>query len=435
MRRDNQPIWHPCTQMKDLETCPPLEVTHASGSYLTLATGQRLIDATASWWCKSLGHGHPSLKAALTKQLDQFEHVLHSDTTNTTIFNLSKKLCDLSQCLDKVYYASDGACAVEIAIKMSLQARQIQGQSRRQKILYLENSYHGETGLAMSVTDGKLFSGVFNQCLPNNPVISGLPYLQDRRDPLWSDCEAYWAKIFPQLEEHSDQLSAVIIEPMLQGACGMKTYSLDFVRRLGKWCAEKRIHLIVDECVTAMGRLGVPFAFQMADIQPDFVCISKGLTAGFLPMSAMLTHNGIFDIFYDDYSAGKTFMHSHTFGGNALAASVALATLQVMEEENIYSKAADLENILGKAMQEIAEETGLLKNVRYLGAMVAADLKIENSRERVGYAVYQAAIKHGALMRPLGNTIYWLPPLNIDFETIQSLKEITRRSLLDAMIH
>ena len=427
IQRDIAHLWHPCTQSKDLETCPPVAVEKAAGSYLHLQDGSKLIDATSSWWCKSLGHGHPRLKAALIKQLDKFEHILLPNTTHDVIVNLSEKLTQLSNGLHKVFYASDGSCAVEIAMKMSLQARMIQGQNARQQFMCLENSYHGETGLAMSVTDASLFSGEFKACLPNNPVITGLPYVQNRHDPLWKDCGLYWARIEPNLNKHKDQLTAVIVEPMLQGAGGMKIYSQDFLNRLSAWCKQNDVHLIADECLTGIGRLGQAFASHFA--KPDFICLSKGLTAGFLPMSAVLTHNTIYDLFSDDYSQGKTFMHSHTYSGNALAASVALEALSVMEDEAIYDQALRLEEKLAAGLTEIAEQTGLLENVRYLGALAAADIKVKNASDRAGFEVYQAALQHGALLRPLGNTIYWMPPLNISDDTLLELKEATLKSL------
>lgn len=430
IERDLKHIWHPCSQMKDYETFKPLEVVGANGSYIELKDGKKIIDAISSWWCKSLGHQHPRLKRAILEQIEKFEHVILANTTNETIVSLSEKLSQLSPSLNKVFYASDGSCAVEIAMKMSLHARQILRDEKRRVFLSLENSYHGETTGALSVSDVGIYRDPYASMLFDTHFISSLPYISSTEDALWNDCETHWRHIENQLAPYSETATAILIEPILQGTGGMKIYSQDFLRRLRKWTQMHDIHLIADEIMTGLGRTGKMLACQHAEIEPDFICLSKGLTSGWLPLSAVMTRQSIYDLFYDDYASGKSFLHSHTFSGNALAASVALEVLNIIDEEKICERANELGVIMHKNMRDIADQTKKLSNVRGIGAMVAADLICDEPSRRLGFEVFQQAVKFGALLRPLGNTIYWLPPLNTDLEDLSVLKDITKRAVL-----
>jgi len=427
--RDLKHLWHPCSQMKDYETFPPIPISHAEGAYLYRPDGSSLIDAISSWWCKSLGHNHPRLKQALIQQLDKFEHVILANTTNETIVKLSEKLAGLGPGLDKVFYASDGSCAVEIALKMSVHARYIKGETQRTRFMALANGFHGETLYAMSVSDLGLYRNPYNAVLPDAHFITDIPYVSGVDDPLWHDCSEIWPAIETQLNQHAEHLTAIIVEPILQGVGGMQIYSKDFLYRLHVWARANNIHLIADEILTGLGRTGLPLACQHADIIPDFICLSKGLTAGVIPMSAVLTSTEIYNEFYDDYATGKAFMHSHTHTGNALAAAVALEVLTILEEDNIYQQVQDKAKIMQEMMVGVAQATGQLHNIRGIGGMVAADLIVDDPNERRGYQVYQKAVELGALLRPLGNTIYWLPPLNTSIETLEKLKDITIQAI------
>lgn len=419
--------------MKDYETFKPIVIEKAKGSYLYTKNGQKIIDAISSWWCKSLGHNHPKLKKALIKQANKFEHVILANTTNNTIVELSEELSALTKNLDKVLFASDGSCAVEIAMKMSLHAHQLAGDLNRTKFASLENSYHGETCLTLAVSDCELYKKPYQPILPHTYTIKNLPYTNSKNTSLWQNCEAHWQKIEMQLNKYKDQLTAITIEPILQGAGGMLIYSADFLRRLREWTSKNNIYLIADEIMTGIGRTGLPLACQHAKIEPDFLCLAKGLTAGYLPMSVVLTSQKIYDYFYDDYETGKAFLHSHTHSGNALTAAVALEALKIMRKENIYAKVQTMEPMLYQLMQEAAEQTKKLKNIRHIGAMVAAEL-ITDKKKRAGYQVYQQAVKLGALLRPLGNAIYWLPPLNTKIKTLHKLRDVTIKSIVSASV-
>jgi adenosylmethionine-8-amino-7-oxononanoate aminotransferase len=427
-RLDAQFIWHPCSQMKDYELFKPLVVSRARGSYIELSNGKKIIDAISSWWCKTLGHNHPALKLALIQQLERFEHVIFANTTNETIVELSQQLASLMPNLNKVFYASEGSCAVEIALKMSLQTRFNQNNHQRKQFLALKNGYHGETLGALGVSDNGLFRTPFDSVLLKTPFID-VPYVSGINDEMWHNACDHWSKVEKFLEAYSQTTTAIIIEPILQGAGGMKIYSKDFLARLTQWAQHRDIHIIADEILTGIGRTGKMLACEHADIQPDFICLSKGLTSGFLPLSAVLTSDAIYQQFYDDYHSGKAFMHSHTHSGNALAASVAIATLKIVKEQDLCKRANKLQNIMMSHLQEIADLTGRLTNLRGIGGMVAADLIVDHHSQRLGYQVFQEAVKRGALLRPLGNTIYWLPPLVIEEQTLIDLKNITLQAI------
>ncbi len=426
--KDLQHFWHPCSQMKDYEDFSPLIIKKALGSYLELDNGKKVIDAISSWWCKSLGHRHPRLQSAIINQISNFEHVISANTTNEVIVDLSEKLAQIVPPLNKVFYAGDGSSSVEIAMKISLQSRHITKEINRTHFIGLENGYHGDTTGAMSVSDVGIFKDPYKSILFETTLIKGIPYVSGKNDPLWKDCSSHWQKIKKQLEPLSKKTTALILEPIVQGAGGIKVYSPDFIRRLRKWTEENNIHLIADEIMTGIGRTGKMLACEHAGVIPDLACVSKGLTSGWLPFSAVLIHENIYNLFYDDYKLGKNFLHSHTYSGNVLGARLALETLRIIEEEKILDRVETLEKILLQNMIQVSEITGKLTNIRNLGGIVAADI-VGNQSERLGFKLFKIASELGALLRPIENTIYWLPPLNIEENTLEELKEITVSSL------
>ena len=421
-------IWYPCSQMKDYELFPPIPIALAEGCYFYDAQGHKIIDAISSWWCKTLGHGHPRLKQALLAQLEKFEHVMMPNTTHPIISTLATKLTKLAPWSDHVFFAGDGSCAVEIALKMSLHVRMLEG-SKRTQLISLANGYHGETALTLSVSDVGLYKQPYRAFLQDCHHLYPLPYVSGPEDPLWHDCSAYWPNIEKQLLPIAAHATALIVEPIVQGAGGMLIYSPDFLSRLATFAKMHDIHFIADEIMTGLGRTGRLFACDHAKVQPDFMCLSKGLTSGWLPMSVVLTTKNIYQAFYDDFETGKAFLHSHTFSGNPLAASVALETLQILEDEQIITQVPTLERVMHKLMTEIQDSTGKIHRIRGLGGMIAADL-IAPANKRVGYEIFKTAVKMGAWLRPLGNTLYWLPPLNIDIKTVEELAYITKKAIV-----
>jgi adenosylmethionine-8-amino-7-oxononanoate aminotransferase len=426
IQSDLQHIWHPCSQMKDFELYPPLVVKQARGSYLDTDKGL-IIDAISSWWCKSLGHGHPAIIAAMKQQLDRFEHVITANTTHPSLAMLGERLAEISH-KQHVFFASDGSSAVEIALKLSLHAHQLQGRANRCEFIALSNSYHGETFATLSISDLGLYKKPYRHFGLTCHFIDTLPYVTGITDPLWHDAEASWQKTVTYLEKIKHNVSAIIVEPLLQGAGGMRCYSAYFLQQLASWAKNNTIYLIADEIMTGFGRTGAWFACHHANIDPDLICLSKGLTSGAMPLSCVLIDHSIYQLFYHDYSENKSFLHSHTYSGNALAVSAALATIEVMTNENINQKVDILGKLMLQQFTDIATSTGKLTNIRALGAMVAGDL-VDNNSPRLGYQFCQAALINGALMRPLGNTVYWLPPLNTDELTILRLADITYKTI------
>lgn len=429
LETDLRHVLHPCSQMKDYEWLKPLIIERALGAYLQLADGRRVIDAISSWWCKSFGHQHPRLKRALLQQLDRFEHVIFANTTNDVIVELTQQLVQLMPSLSHVFYAGDGSCAVEVAMKMSLHTRYVAGDKTRTRFIGLANGYHGETMGALSASDLAQFKAPYEALLFDVDFIHSLPYVTGIEDPLWHDCGAYWPLIEAQLMPLAEKATAILVEPIVQGAGGMKIYSPDCLKRLAAFAKAHHIHLIADEIMTGMGRTGKMLACEWAGIQPDLLCLSKGLTGGFLPFSAVLFTDEINDYFYADVASGRSFLHSHTYSGHVLGAAVASEVLRLLQEDDCLSRVHALGQQLRLLMVDVAGKTGQLHNVRQLGAMVAADFVDESLDKRRGYRLFQEALNRGAFLRPLGSTLYWMPPFITEEHTLLELKEITQAAL------
>lgn len=424
--KDLHHIWHPCTLMKDFERQPPLIVHAASGSYIDTNEG-RLIDGISSWWCKSLGHGHPAIVAAIREQLNHFEHVMPSNTTHAQIVALAEELADISH-KQHIYFASDGACAVEIAIKLAIQATAIRGQPERRQLIALRHGYHGETLGALSVSDLDVYKQPWKNLLTTCHFLDPLPYICHTDDPLWQNAAAYWPAIQQQLDAIQQDCCAIILEPIIQGANGLWPYSADFLARLAAYAKQHNLYLIADEIMTGFGRTGQWLACDHAGIEADMVCLSKGLTSGSIPLSCVLIDHDIYQLYYDQTNPEHYFLHSHTYSGNPLAVAAALATIQTMRAEDINQQARELGRYMHHCFQQVVTQTGYFSNIRSLGAIVAADFQ-ENTLPHFSFSFAQAAQRCGALLRPMGNTLYWFPPLNTSFETIDHLADITAQAM------
>jgi adenosylmethionine---8-amino-7-oxononanoate aminotransferase len=430
--------WHPCMQMKDFETQPPAQVIKAQGVYLDCANGTRVIDAISSWWCKSLGHGHPYIKACLTEQMQHFEHVIFANFTHAPAVQLAQRLAHLTgHQLTRSLFASDGSSVVEMAFKMSIHVRVLQQQPQRCRILSLENAYHGETLSTMAASDCPMYQEPYRALLgDNHDFLRNIPYVTGEADPLWSDCSQVWeTMLLPQLEQYADQLTAVIVEPLVQGAGGMLMYSKDFLQRLFRWARAKGIHIIADEIMTGFFRVGVEcFAYQVAQAgAPDFLCCSKGLTSGWLPLSVLMTTEKIYQLFYDDYEKGRSFLHSHTHSGNALAITCANATLTLMEQPLFKDTLQKRMNLLHTLMERLAQQTGMLDDVCGLGMLATARMQprfFKAFSKRLSLVLHRQGLLHGVLLRPLGQTLYWLPPLTITSQELEQLFVSTHQTLL-----
>ncbi len=436
-QRDLAVLWHPCGQMQDYHEFPPLEISSASGGWLTLTDGRRVFDAISSWWCKSLGHGHPRLREALIAQSTQFEHVILANTTNEPVVQFSERLLSAANGLPpntwgssaplgrqaghfgKVFFADNGSTAVEVAMKMAVQAQAQRGRPQRTRFAAFTHGYHGETVGALSVGDCGLYKDTFKSLLFPCTMLGPLPYRCGDLDPLWFDASAEWPAIQAQLHRITDDLAAIIYEPLLQGAGGMLLYSPDLLRRLRAWANAHHVLLIADEIAAGMGRCGAILASHHAglDVLPDIAVLSKGLTGGFLPFATVLTTDAIYDTFLGDWASSRAFLHSNTYAGHALGVAVGLASLNAYAEEDVLNQVARNGPLLRQGLKQLAQQQPHYHNVRGLGMMAAVDLRRAdgsplNPANRTGWHVYRAAVERGALLRPLGDTLYLFPPLN-----------------------
>jgi adenosylmethionine-8-amino-7-oxononanoate aminotransferase len=444
-RRDLDVFWHPASQMRDYLELPPMEVIGARGCHLELADGRRLLDAISSWWCKSLGHGHPHVRAALEAQLARFEHVITAGTTNLPLVRLCERLLALVNGLPparwdhaappgrqpghfgKVFLADNGSTAVEIALKMAVQAQAQRGQPGRTRFAALTNGYHGETIGALSVGDLGLYGDPFRALTFPVEKLRELPYRSGPDDPRWMDASAEWPALERQLTALAPTLAAIIYEPVLQAAGQMRLYSPALLAHLRRWSRAHDVYLIADEIAAGMGRLGAMLASHLAgpDQLPDFALLSKGLTAGFLPLSAVVTTDEIYALFDGDGPA-RAFLHSNTYTGNALGVAAALAALDVYADQEFLANVGAGAAVLRAELAALVAARPFLRQPRAAGMMAAVDLAARDGspldpRQRTGRKIYGEALARGALLRPLGDTMYLFPPL---VATAQELREM-----------
>ena len=417
-------VWHPCTQMKDHEWLPMIPIASAEGSWLTGTDGKRYLDAVSSWWTNIFGHRHPTIVQRIKEQLDTLDHVIFAGFTHEPAVKLAEKLCALTQ-LDRCFYADNGSSAVEVALKMSAHYWRNTGKPEKTRFISLSNGYHGETLGALAVGDTGLYRDSYSPLLMQ-PVFVPSPDCFDRAPGTsWEDhSRRMFAHMEFALEQHAKDTAAVIVEPLVQCAGGMRMYHPVYLTMLREACTRHGVHLIIDEIATGFGRTGMMWASDWAKVssrspQPvrgDFMCLSKGLTGGTLPLAAVMTTNAIYEAFYDDYASYKAFLHSHSYTGNPLACAAALATLEVFESENWLARNRELGHLMWMRVSELVSHPHVAE-VRQQGLILAIELA-KNPRkreaypahERRGLRVYQHALEKGVLLRPLGNVVYFMPP-------------------------
>ncbi|AXT45009.1 MULTISPECIES: adenosylmethionine--8-amino-7-oxononanoate transaminase [Chromobacterium] len=432
LQRSFNTVWHPCTQMKRHEALPIVPIASADGVWLRDFDGKRYLDGVSSWWVNLFGHGHPRIKRAIKDQLDKLEHVMLAGFTHQPVVELSERLAKLSG-LAHVFYGSDGASATEIALKMSFHYWRNQGLADKSRFISLENSYHGETVGALAVTDVPLFSSTYADLL--KPGLRAPS--PDARRALPGESAADAARKAIQalenlLTKHAGEVAAVIVEPLVQGAAGMVMYDPLYLSELRRLCDQYQVHLIADEIAVGFGRTGSLFAYQQADITPDFLCLSKGITGGFLPLSCVLTSSPIYQAFYhDDVTRG--FLHSHSYTGNALACAAALAVLDIFAEEDVLATNADKAQRFNSMMTDLQARPDV-RNFRHKGMIWA--FEVDTSRADFAQACFAAMLRRSCLLRPIGNTVYFMPPYTITDEemafliaaTAATLEELARAS-------
>jgi len=416
--RDLRVLWHPCTQMHDHEDLPPIPIRRGQGVWLEDYDGRRYLDAISSWWVNLLGHANPRINAAIAEQLDELEHVILAGFTHAPVIELSERLIALAPPgLTRCFYADSGSAAVEIALKMSFHYWRNRGETQRTRFICLTNSYHGETLGALAVGDVALYKQTYEPLLLKAiPVRSPDCY---HREP-GESCADYARRVFAEMEaalaRHAHEACAVIVEPLVQCAGLMRMYDPVYLTLLRAACDRYNVHLIADEVAVGFGRTGTMFACEQAHIRPDFLCLGKGLTGGYLPLSACLTTDAIYGAFYGEYQTLKAFLHSHSYTGNPLACTAATATLDILRDDDVLARNRGLADHMRAACAPLHDHPHVAE-VRQTGMIVAIEMvKDKRTREpfpwqeRRGRRVYQHGLEHGALLRPLGDVIYFMPP-------------------------
>lgn len=409
--------WHPYTQMAALADNPPLLIERAEGIKLYDAGGRWYYDTISSWWCNVHGHGHPRIREAMNRQMRRLDHVLFGAITHPGAIELSERLVGIApDGLKRVFYSDNGSTAVEVALKMSVQYWCNTGHSEKKSFVCLERGYHGDTAGCMSVSGIDLFRAPFEPLLFD---VRRVPAPYCYRCPIGKDraqCGTECVDALEQtLHEHSGQLAAVIMEPLLMAAGGMIIYPAEYLRRAAMLAQKYNVHLILDEVATGFGRTGTMFACEQADVSPDFMCVSKGITSGTLPFAATLTTGEVYDAFLGTPGGGKTFYHGHTYTANPLGCAAALASMDLFEENNLLEHVVETASELRAAMEKFRDHKHV-GDVRCLGMVAALEMvKDKTTKEPQDTAfmeaIYRKGLEQNIILRPLGNVAYLFLPL------------------------
>ena len=435
-QRDLDCIWHPCTQMKDHETLPLIEVARGDGVWLEDTAGKRYLDIISSWWVNIFGHANPYIVNALHEQAQKLEHVIFAGHTHEPAVRLSERLLQITPSgFEKVFFADNGSAAVEVALKMSFHYWRNRGQTRT-RFMHISNAYHGETLGALSVGDVALYKETYEPLLLDAICVPGPDnYLREDGETGAEHARRKLADMRKALEQHAEDTCAIIIEPLIQCAGNMRMYDPEYLTGLRALCDEFDVHLIADEIAVGFGRTGTMFACEQAAIRPDFMCLSKGLTAGWLPLAVVLTDNRVYDAFYDEYQTLKAFLHSHSYTGNPLACAVANATLDLFESQDTIRANRVLAQRMREAAAPLADHPHV-GDIRQHGMTLAIEMVKDKAtrepydwKERRGLRVYRHGLENGAMLRPLGNVCYWMPPYVITEEQIDWIGQLTREGI------
>ena len=437
IERDLAVVWHPCTQMKDHETLPLIPIRRGQGVWLEDFDGKRYIDAVSSWWVNLFGHANPRISDAVKAQLDQLEHVLLAGFCHEPVVELSERLVKVTPPgLSRCFYADNGSSAVEVALKMSFHYWKNTGQPNKTRYINLANSYHGETLGALAVGDVSLYKNTY-QPLLLEPITVPSPDCYHRE--AGESCADYSRRMFVHmertLEQHAHEACAVIVEPLVQCAGNMRMYDPVYLTLLREACDRHGVHLIADEIAVGFGRTGTLFACEQAAITPDFMCLSKGLTGGYLPLSVVLTSEQVYAAFYDDYENLTAFLHSHSYTGNPLACAAAIATLKIFEQDDVLGRNRELAACMQTQSAPLADHVHVAE-VRQRGMIVALEMVQDKAtrqpypwQQRRGLRLYRHALERGVLLRPLGNVVYFMPPYVIDEAEIQLMIEVAAEGI------
>lgn len=440
--RDLEYIWHPAAQMKDYEELPPMVIERAKGVWLYDVHGKKYLDIISSWWCNLFGHCNPIINQAVKEQIDRLEHVIFANFSNEPAIRLAEELARIvPKGLAKFHFNDNGSSAVEAGLKMCFQYHLQTGHSERQKFMCLSEGYHGETIGALSVGSLDLYAQMYKPMMMENihveaPDCFRCPYGEDR-EHCQCECFEHAEKAFAA---YSKETAAIIVEPLLQGSAGMRVYPPLYLKKLRKLCDETGVLLIADEIATGFGRTGRMFACDHAGIAPDIMTISKGLTGGYLPMSVTVTTQAIYDAFYADYSEGKAFVHSHTYAGNPLASAAALAVQRIFRTQPIFENASVNAKWLTARMEAELLPHPNVGEIRHIGLIHALELVADKktkaplpAAKRTGYEIYRRALAHGLLLRPIGDVLYFNPPLNITQPELDTALNLAQTALCEVL--
>ena len=423
LERSLKAVWHPCTQMQAHETLPLVPISRGEGVWLYDFEGQRYLDAISSWWVNLFGHANPRINAALRDQLERLEHVMLAGFSHEPVVELSEKLSALTgETLGHCFYASDGASATEIALKMSHHYWRNMGRPEKCRYLSLAGSYHGETVGALAVTDVALFRDAYAPLLrPGATVPSPDARLAEAGESPSDYAKRCARALEDHLVEHHGQIAAFIVEPLVQCAAGMAMHDPDYLRLAAATCARYEVHLIADEIAVGFGRTGTFFAHQQAGIRPDFLCLSKGISGGYLPLSVVMTTDRVYQAFYaEDVTRG--FLHSHSYTGNPLACRAALATLAIFHDDDVINANCLLAGRISERATILATHPRV-KNFRNRGMIWA--FEVDSDDPQFSRKIFAEGLRRQLLLRPIGRSLYFMPPYVINDDEIEHLMQQT----------
>jgi adenosylmethionine-8-amino-7-oxononanoate aminotransferase len=423
LQRSLNSVWHPCTQMKRHENFPLVPISRGQGVWLYDLDGSRYLDAVSSWWVNLFGHCNPRISAAITEQLNTLEHVMLAGFTHEPVVELSERLIQLAPAgLGHCFYASDGASATEIALKMSAHYWRNTGQPGKTQFISLQGSYHGETLGALSVTDVSLFRDAYGALIRQSATVPS-PDWRNAEDGMGAETFALQcaARLEVHLQQHHAEIAAFIVEPLVQGASGMAMYHPAYLKQARALCAQYQVHLIADEIAVGMGRTGTMFACEQAAISPDFLLLSKGITGGYLPLSVVMTTDEIYQAFYADEVA-RGFLHSHSYTGNPLACRAATATLDIFRDDDVLKANRAKAEYFNRFAAPLRSHPRV-RNFRNTGMIWA--FEVDSAQADFAQRCFALALQHELLLRPMSNTIYFMPPYVISEEEMRLLAERT----------
>jgi adenosylmethionine-8-amino-7-oxononanoate aminotransferase len=435
--RDLAHVWHPCTQMKDHETVPLIPLRGGSGVWLEDFAGKRYLDGISSWWVNLFGHANPRINAAVRTQLDRLEHAIFAGFTHEPAVLLAEELTRIApRGLNRCFFADNGSAAIEVAVKMSFHFWRNTGRTGKTRFITLGNSYHGETLGALAVGNVDLYKSIYKPLLMDVITVPS-PDAYGRQSGVSEaqHAEQLFLQMEATLERHHHEVAAVIVEPLVQCAGGMRMYDPVYLKLLREACDRYGVHLIADEIAVGFGRTGTLFACEQAGIRPDYLCLSKGLTGGYLPLSAVLTTDVIYDAFYDEYTRLNAFLHSHSYTGNPLACAAANATLGIFREQPVLERNRATAAHMAASVAHLADHAHVAE-IRQRGMILAIELVQDRGsrspfpwQERRGLRIYRHALERGALIRPLGTTIYFMPPYVIEPDEIELLARVATEGI------